>query len=239
MIVTGIILRRILRSRRTIALALLPLLGLVVGGLLVWKSQSPTEAYAGFTRGMVLPVLVALVSFVVGASAVTDEREDLTVLYLAQTPVSRLRIAAETWLAACAATAIIASPVIAISVALGMKAEIGTAALIDLLVASGLSIAAYTAVAALLGWVTRRAVLIGLAYVLLWEGSVASWAQAAENLSVGAYARAILAAHLNPFAAQRVGPPDTGTMAAIIILAAVVVVSVFAGSRRLATMNLP
>ncbi len=239
MIIAGIVLKRIVRAKRIIALGLLPALGLLVGILSLRGATDVRAAYAGFTRGLLIPIIIALGAFVIGSSAVTDEREDLTILYLAQTPVSRLRIVVETWLAAFAATLMLVAVPTVLAVMLAGRAEVSMAGKADLVLAVVLSTAAYTALAVALGFFTRRAMLFGLAYVLLWESIVASFASSAGNFSVSSHARVVLARSLDVLTRYEVKPPDTGVVTSLVVLVAIVAVALALAGRRLQRMNLP
>ena len=57
-----------------------------------------------------------------------------------------------------------------------------------------LAAAAYAALSVLLSLSIRHAILAGILYVLLWEGSIASFAASASRLSIAAYAKVIAAA---------------------------------------------
>ena len=84
---------------------------------------------------------------------------------------------------------------------------------------------AYCAAASWLSLKTRRPIVIGVIYILLWEGSIATFAVSAAKLSISAYGRAFVA-HALPQAAK----PVAGTMPSAIVLAVVVVVA--CGRRR-------
>ena len=48
--------------------------------------------------------------------------------------------------------------------------------------------------------------MIGVIYILLWEGSIATFAASAAKLSIAAYGRALVAERLPQAAAPVVGP---------------------------------
>ncbi len=239
MTITGIVLRGLLRARRTFALGLLPLLAVLIALALAAFADAPrVDDYAGYVSALLLPVVTAFVSLVLGASAVTEEREDLTILYIAQSPIGRLRIALETWLAGWLASLIVVAPAIAAGAVLGARVHVGASALGGLVLAVVLSVAAYTALAVLLGLLTRRAVIAGMLYVLLWEGSVASFAASADRLSIAAYGRRI-AARGDVALAMDPLPPTVGGVVAVIVLAAATAVALALAGRRLSRMELP
>jgi ABC-2 type transport system permease protein len=76
--------------------------------------------------------------------------------------------------------------------------------------------------------------VIGIIYIILWEGSIATFAPSAAKLSISAYGRAFVA-HALPQAAK----PVAGTVPSAIVLAIVVAVAAWAATRRLVTSELP
>ena len=79
--------------------------------------------------------------------------------------------------------------------------------------------------------------MIGLIYVLFWEGSIGTFAPSARWLSLGAYARAVVAGGLPSFTDENV--PAIGAPAAFAVLAAVAAVATWWCGRRLARVELP
>ena len=79
--------------------------------------------------------------------------------------------------------------------------------------------------------------MIGLIYVLFWEGSIATFAPSARWLSLGAYARAIVAGGLPSSTDENV--PAIGALAAVLVLAAVTAVAALWCGRRLSRVELP
>jgi hypothetical protein len=77
-------------------------------------------------------------------------------------------------------------------------------------------------------------VIIGIIYILLWEGSIATFAASAERFSISAYGRAFTA-HVLPQAAA----PVTGIAASAVILAAVAAAGAWASARALVHEELP
>ena len=67
--------------------------------------------------------------------------------------------------------------------------------------------------------VLRHPVLACVLYVVLWEGSVASFAASASKLSIAAYAKVVAAGGLAQ--AERLNVPDVSGAAAVIVLVAV------------------
>src|SRR6266702_4527539 len=82
------------------------------------------------------------------------------------------------------------------------------------------------------------ALLVGLAYALLWEGAVVGAAPSASSLSVRGYVEGVLAAILDngggPELATRLGPASATTLALVVTVVALVL-----ARGRLARMDLP
>lgn len=101
----------------------------------------------------------------------------------------------------------------------------------SLVVASLLAAAAYAALFVLLSLLLQRAVLVGLVYLVLWEGLLAGTATTFRNLSVGAYANAVVGA---PWDEPPFPTADVSVVAAVLVLLVVT-----AGAVALSAWRLP
>jgi len=86
----------------------------------------------------------------------------------------------------------------------------------------------------LLSLYTRLPIVIGVLYVLLWEGSIATFAASAAKLSISAYGRAFVG-HVLPQASR----PVSGTLVAGIVLLAVAAATAWIAARALGRVELP
>ena len=96
---------------------------------------------------------------------------------------------------------------------------------------------AYTAA---FGWLSlrlRRPVVVGMLYIVLWEGSIATFAPSSRWLSIGAYTRAIARSGLP--ATVNLNVPAVGLLSAFIVLAIFTIATVVLCARRLARVELP
>ena len=226
-------LRSVVRGKRVIFVALLPLLIALVTVIVAATAGDAdrTSAYGVFTGELLLPLVLALVALVLGVNAFGDERDERTLRLLLATTLSRPRIvltkygaaAAVTWLACLPAT--LGCLVLATRTRLSLGEAAGS-----LLLASLLAALAYTALFVLLSLVLRRAVLVGLAYLVLWEGLLAGTAVAFRNLSVGAYAGRVAG---GPFDRIPFDVADTSLPGAVLVLVLVAVAGVAAAAWRL------
>jgi ABC-2 type transport system permease protein len=227
--------RGLLSRGRTAALGLVPLAVAVVAVVVASTGRTGedalTGAWAGLTGRLLVPLVVAFTALVLSVSAVSDDRDDGTLLLLTATRVPRWSIVAQkgaaAWLGAVALTA----PAVAGCTLLGLRAGLGAPAAGATVAAAVLTAFAYTGPFLLLSLVTSRAVLVGAVYVVLWEGSVASLAQSADALSVAAYGRVLVADALgtgHEVTAAGVSPPT-----AVLVLLLVGLGGLAAAARRL------
>jgi ABC-2 type transport system permease protein len=229
-------LRALLLQRRTILLALLAAAPVVVA--LVYAVAAKAGAhhvrfYSHLLQDMFVPTIAALVALVIGVSALGDERDDGTIYYLVATPQSRLGIVATKVAAAWTATLLLLVPSLVISALLILQGAADVGSVGWPLAGVALATLAYCGVAGWLSLRTRRPIVIGVLYILLWEGSIATFAASASKLSIAAYGRALVAERLPQAAAPVVGPGP-----AVVILAAVAAFTCWLGARALVRVEL-
>lgn len=236
--VARIALKRIFRAKRTWAIALLPGLSVVTAAV-ASQADRGVQAYGNQVRTLVIPIVLALVALVISTSAIVDERDDLTILYLAQTPVPRWRIVIETWFSTWVATLGLVTPTLLANIALARSFGIAASTTVNLIIAVMLAAAAYCAFGILLALFTKRAALVGLVYVLLWEGTFSGFAGGARTLSIAQHARSIVARGVDPITRAAIDPPSTGAGTAFVALILAAALLLFLAQRRLQRMNLP
>jgi ABC-2 type transport system permease protein len=230
-------LRALLLQRRTIMLGLVSA-ATVLTALIYALAKGPGSDDLGFYSGLVqqlfVPTVASLIALVFGVSAFGDEREDGTILYLVATPQPRIELVVAKVLAAWTATLALLAPSLVLTglLALGGRASLRLIGwpLLGVVVAT----LAYCSAAAWLSLRTRRPVVIGIIYILLWEGSIATFAASAAKLSISAYGR-VFVAHALPQAAR----PVAGLAASAIVLAVVVCLSAWGAARALVRAELP
>jgi len=169
-------IRQALPVRRTAMLVLVQLLPVFIYLLSAQNrtSDRATETFITIGAGMLLGLAVPVTSIVIGAGALGAERRDETLSFIALRPIRRLTLAAiKTIAAVAAATAIGLIGAVALGVA--HVAQHGNVSLIPAItVAVFVTTALYTSVLVPLGFLTDRAVLVGLAYLFVFEGGVIS-----------------------------------------------------------------
>ncbi len=168
------------RTLRPVPLALAALLAaLPLLFALMFRSTGGDEsALASFLlaryEGLVVTLLLPLTALLTAAGAVSAEREDGTVLYLLTTTTSRTLLAVVRWVFATVVT----SCVVTVSVVgTGLIAGGGrepTGVMLAFVVGSMVGASVYSALFLAMAVWLRRALLMGLLYVLLWEGVVSN-----------------------------------------------------------------
>jgi ABC-2 type transport system permease protein len=176
---------------RMAALAAVGLIGVLIG-FAIGNSDpiDPDQAAFSFVDGYGLGLLVPATALVFAAAALGDPAEDATLVYLWLRPVARWRIV----VASFAASVSVAIPfaVVPTVVAAGLT-RTGRDLPVAALCASAVAVTAYSAMFLGLGLLVRRALVWGLAYVLIWEGFVARSGTAAARMSILVYARSLMA----------------------------------------------
>ena len=183
-------LRTQARKGRLAALVLLGLVGVVVG-LAIGLSdvREPLRASTNMINAFGLSLYAPVVTLVFASASLGDPAEDGTLVYLWLRPVPRWQIVAGTYLA----TLTVTLPLVLVS--LGLAAALsgaGHGLVRGTLVSATLAVVAYGGIFTWLGLRVRRALVWGLAYILLWEGFVASAGKSASRLAVRAYTRSVL-----------------------------------------------
>jgi ABC-2 type transport system permease protein len=172
-------LRGLLSRRRTILLVLLAGLPVLIG-LLVRVSGGRPDADRVLDT-LVVRTVMPLVALIVGTSALGSEIEDGTAVYLMIKPIARWKIALSKILVAAGLTALLIVPSVVIT---GLLLGGGTAAIVGYSVACFVGGSAYAAAFVTLSVFTSRALLLGLAYTLIWEGVLSGLLEGTRFLSI-------------------------------------------------------
>jgi ABC-2 type transport system permease protein len=157
---------------------MLGLLQLAPAGIYLASTTNRTEAFAlqgavevggAIFFSLVLPV----VSIVVAAGVLGSERRDQTLSFIALRPIPRISIATAKVLAAVFA-AFAVNAVGAVALAGAHTIRFGDAQLfVGLLLGALVATTAYAAIFVPLGFLTDRAVIVGMAYLLVFENGIA------------------------------------------------------------------
>jgi ABC-2 type transport system permease protein len=192
--IARVTMKQTLRPRRALGLGLLSVSAAFTYLLaaLGSRASSGTEEYArtqafdiflGITVGTFMNIVVPVVTLIIATSVLGDERRDNTMSFLVLRPISRFTIGAAkvvgAFIESFALTGLGA-------VALGLISAIRMDTFeyfIPLLAGTAIATAAYTAVFVPLGYLLKRATLIGLTYVFIWENGIGAAVPAVAGLS--------------------------------------------------------
>jgi ABC-2 type transport system permease protein len=236
--IVQVTLRQLLGRRRTILLLLLSAIPVLLA-VVFWAARD--EDVSGFASGVLdavgVTLLLPIVAVLFGTAAFGAVIEDGTVVYLLGKPISRWAIVLAKLIGAAGVTAIltIGSALIAGAIVLAPLGEDGASATRAFLVAMAVGSICYVSLFLVLSLFTRRALLIGLVYVLVWEGALSSLLPGIANLSIRQYSLGVATAfwHIQPTEAHL-------SASTALPLAVVLVVVAFAiATWRLTRFELP
>ena len=144
----------------------------------------PAQLLDGFT----LTIYVPLVVLIFASATLGTLREERTLVYFWLRPIGRWQIAVAALLSAwLVLIPLIAIPTTAFAWVIGDGNDIAGA-----LLSAFAGIVAYGAIFTALGLVTKRALVWGLLYILIWEGFIGGLSQTAGRLSIRNYTRSLL-----------------------------------------------
>jgi ABC-2 type transport system permease protein len=217
--VTWLGLRSLFGRRRGILLFVLPLVLLTLAIVVRVFVDSRAEVADAILYQLGLVVVVPLVALVATTGVLSSEIDDGSVIYLLAKPLSRLSIVVSKLLVAfgCvlafAAVPLLVSGLILRSdlPRLGLGFAVGG-------LAGGL---AYCALFALASVLTRHAVVLGLVYVLIWEGLLGGLLEGIRWLSVTWWSGAITDEVTGgPGLVAKLGPTYAITATVVVVLGA-------------------
>ncbi|MFF5085116.1 ABC transporter permease subunit [Actinoplanes sp. NPDC000266] len=167
------------------ALLLLPLPLLLIGLALICKAYdvSPADWGEPVVVGLGLAVVLPVTALIVGTGVLGSEVDDGTIIHILTKPLPRRDIILAKLLVASGVTALTAAIPLFVVGALVESVKLGFALVIGA-VAGAL---AYSALFLLLSLLTRRPVLVGLAYILVWEGLLGRFVSGTRVLSIEQY----------------------------------------------------
>jgi ABC-2 type transport system permease protein len=232
-------LGQLLAGRRAVVVALLVALPLVLPAVFAAGADDldPATFTLDLFRQLVLPVLLPVVALTFSTSSLGSELRDGTVTNLLLKPIPRPAVLGAKYLAAVLSSLLVLLPAEAVGHVVAAGRLGSTNLLAGMLLATVVGTFAYCALGLLLSLFMARALLVGLAYALLWEGAVVSVAPSAASLSIRGYTEGVLAAVLRGgelSLTTRLGPVSATVLATVVTLAAL-----FLAVRRLERMDIP
>ncbi|HEV3014685.1 MAG TPA: ABC transporter permease, partial [Actinomycetota bacterium] len=166
-------LGQLLAGRRLIIIALLVALPLVLPAVFAAGADvDPASFTLDLFRQLVLPVLLPVVALTFATSSLGSELRDGTITNLLLKPIPRPAVLGGKYLAAVLAALLVLLPAEAVGHLVAARGLGSTDLLASMLLATVVGTLAYCALGVLLSLLMARALLVGLAYALLWEGAV-------------------------------------------------------------------
>ena len=217
--------RGLFGQRRYLLLIPLPLV--LVGVALLGKADGDPLSEWGppVIQGLGLAAVLPLIALIVGTGVLGSEIDDDTLLHVLAKPLPRYEILLTKLAVGAGVTAAVAAPPLFVAGLLAQSAAVGLA----LAVAAAVGAVAYCAVFVAMSLLTRRPVLLGIAYVVLWEGLLTNVVRGTRSLSIQQYVVSI--AHwLAPTDAL---VPDVSTTVALVMTSVFTVGFTWLAIRRL------
>jgi ABC-2 type transport system permease protein len=171
-------------GRRRVLL-LLPLPLLLVGLAVVCRAYNvdPTHWGQAVVVGLGLAVMLPVITLIVGTGVLGSEVDDGTIVHILTKPLPRRDIILAKLLVAAGVSALVSAiPLFVV----GVLAD-GTRFGLALAAAAAAGAVAYSALFLLLSLLTRRPVLLGLVYILVWEGLLGRFVSGSRVLSIEQY----------------------------------------------------
>ena len=175
-------LRGLLGRRRTLLLVLLVGLPVLISLLVRISGGQPNADRVLDT--LVVRTVMPLVALIVGTAAIGSEIEDGTAVYLMIKPIPRWKIALSKGLVAAGLTAALVIPAVVLTGFLIGRQGDTTTTIVGFAVACLVGGSAYAVAFMALSVFTSRALLLGLAYTLIWEGVLSGLLEGTKFLSI-------------------------------------------------------
>jgi ABC-2 type transport system permease protein len=171
-------------GRRRVLL-LLPLPLLLVGLALICRAYEvrPDQWGTPVIVGLGLAVVLPVIALIVGTGVLGSEVDDGTIVHILTKPLPRRDIVLAKLGIAIGVTAVTSAVPLYIAGTLADSARFGLA----LAAAAAVGACAYSALFLLLSLLTRRPVLLGLVYILVWEGLLGRFVSGTRVLSIEQY----------------------------------------------------
>lgn len=175
--------RGLFGRRRVLMLLPLPLLLIGLAALCRAYDVDPDQWGQAVVVGLGLAVVLPVISLIIGTGVLGSEVDDGTIVHILTKPLPRRDIILAKLLVAAGVSAVTAAVPLFVAGVLADSVRFGLA----LVVGAVAGAIAYSALFLLLSLVTRRPVLLGLAYILVWEGLLGRFVSGTRVLSIEQY----------------------------------------------------
>ena len=228
----SVTLRGLLGRRRTLLMLLLAAMPVLVGLVIRLSGGRPNPDPILDT--LVVRTVMPLVALVLGAAALGSELEDGTAIFILTKPIPRwMTFLAKVLVAAGLTVALIVPTILLTGVLVAGASGTALASTLAFAAAAVLGSLAYVSIFAALSILTSRALVLGLAYVLIWEGVLAGLLEGTRFLSIRQATLGVAAAL---GADPQIGEPLDATVSLAVLVTATVAAFII-GSWRLAVFE--
>ena len=215
--------------RRALLLLPLPLLRVGLAALCRAYGVSPDMWGQAVIVGLGLVVVLPVVALIVGTGVLGSEVDDGTIVHILTKPLARSEIILAKYAVAASVTAVVSAVPLFITGMMAGSVKLGAA----LAVAAVVGALAYSALFLLFSLLSRRPVLVGLVYILVWEGLLGNFVAGSRVFSIEQYVIAI---------ADRIAPTalleaKLSLTTALVMSAIFIVLGTLAAINRLASFS--
>lgn len=225
--IAGLTFRQSLAKRRWIIVAVLAALPIVMAEVtrIYAGTDEPIVIVREILSALSLTVVVPVIALTLASSGFGAEVDDGTVVYLLTKPISRVEIVATKLLVTsliCITTTVVSTFATGL---VGLHQLDATHLVVGFTVAAALGAFLYTALFLALGLITRRGMLVGLIYLVVWEGAASQFFPGTRSLSVRHYMLAITDAISKADAANALTPLPHATAYQMSVFVAVAAIA--------------
>jgi ABC-2 type transport system permease protein len=181
--ITWITARGLFGRRRFLLLLPLPLLVIGLAVLSRGFGVAPEHWGQPVLVGLGLAVVLPVIALIAGTGVLGSEIDDGTIVHILTKPLPRRQIVLPKLAVATLVTAVSVAVPMYVAGVLADSVRLGLA----LAAAGAVGALAYSALFLALSLVTRRPVLLGLVYVLVWEGLLGNFVSGTRVLSIQQY----------------------------------------------------
>ncbi|HEY0024538.1 MAG TPA: ABC transporter permease subunit [Longimicrobium sp.] len=182
-----IAIRQLTGNRKVWWVALLALLPALIAFIAARQTEQSMETVMVETSTLIVSVLLPLLALVVGTGVFGAEIDDGTIAYVLGKPVARWRIVLTRIVVAGAATAALLVPATLLAALVGFQRLDPDGLVLGFAAAVAVGGLLYCALFVALSLTTRRALIVGLIYVVVWEGSLSRLMPGTRALSIREY----------------------------------------------------